>query len=211
MNCFQKLLLSLSKCVYPSKVYGVENIPEGGAVLVSNHLSSVDCVYLRRLFKSDGVYILAKKELLEKKFLRKIFLSFGAIPVDRDKPDMRTLLTTVNVLRRENKLIIFPEGTRNKTGSTELLPFKGGAFLLAVKSKKPIVPVMIYKKARIFEKNVIVIGKPFELTKYYDKKSNEDDLAEIEKIVACKITELRKDFSENRSLKSKKNKKNKKK
>ena len=63
MRCFQKFLLNLSKVVYPSAVYGKENIPDGGALIVANHLSDLDSVFIRRLFKGDGVYLLAKKEL----------------------------------------------------------------------------------------------------------------------------------------------------
>lgn len=207
MNCFQKFLLFLTKCVYPSKTYGLENIPDGGALLVSNHLSVIDSVYIRRIFKSDGVYTLAKKELFEKKISGKILLSFGAIPVDRDKPDMKTLLAAANVLKRGDKLVIFPEGTRNKTGNTELLPFKGGSVVLAAKSKRPIVPIVIYKKAKIFRKTPVIIGEPFEFSEYYGKKLSTEEITEMEKTVADRMIALRKDFTEKLSLKRKKKQK----
>ena len=191
MNCFQKFALSLSGFFYPSVVYGAENIPESGALIVGNHLSNLDSVFVRRLFKGDGVFILAKKELFKNKLLGKILSSFGAIPVNRDNPDMKTLLSAVNVLRRDQKLVIFPEGKRNKTGKTWLLPFKGGSFVLAAKSKKPVVPLVVLKKAKMFRKTPVIIGKPFELSEFYDKKLSDEDIAKMEKIVAAKLFELK--------------------
>lgn len=191
MNGFQKLILLLSKLVYPSVIYGKENFPEGGALIVSNHLSDVDSVFIRRLFKGDGVSILAKKELFKNKLFGKILASYGAIPVDRQNPDMKTLLTAANVLRKDEKLVIFPEGTRNRAGKTWLLPFKGGSFVLAAKSKKPIVPIVILRKAKIFRKTPIIVGKPFELTEFYGKKLSDDDISEMAAIVVSKLTELK--------------------
>ena len=191
MKSFQKILLSLSKFVYPSVVYGKENFPECGALIVSNHLSDVDSAFIRRLFKGDGVSILAKKELFKNKLFGKLLASYGAIPVDRENPDMKTLLTAANVLRRNDKLVIFPEGTRNRAGKTWLLPFKGGSFVLSAKSKKPIVPIVILKKAKIFRKTPIIVGKPFELTEFYDKKLSDEDISEMTEIVVSKLTELK--------------------
>lgn len=191
MNGFQKMILSLSKLVYPSVVYGEENLPNGGTLIVSNHLSDVDSAFIRRLFKNDGVFILAKKELFKNKLFGKILSSYGAIPVNRENPDMKTLLTAANVLRRNDTLVIFPEGTRNRTGKTWLLPFKGGSFVLAAKSKKPIVPIVILRKAKIFRKTPIIIGKPFELTEFYDKKLSGDDISEMSEMVVKKLTELK--------------------
>ena len=206
MKCFQKFLLNLSKVVYPSAVYGKENIPEGGALIVSNHLSDLDSVYIRRLFKGDGVYFLAKTELFKNKLYGKLLASYGAIPVDRDNPDIKTLLSAVNVLRRNDKLVIFPEGTRNRTGKTWLLPFKGGSFVLAAKSKKPIVPVVILKKAKIFGKTPIIIGEPFELSDFYGKKLTDEDIAAMAKIVANKLAENKSELEKTLAAKNRRNK-----
>ena len=93
----------------------------------------------------------------------------GGLPIDRDNPDMKSLMTALKVLKEGHKLAIFPEGTRNKTGSTELQPIKGGAMIFAVKAKSPIVPIMIDRKLKMFRKSNVIVGKPFELTEYYGK------------------------------------------
>jgi 1-acyl-sn-glycerol-3-phosphate acyltransferase len=48
-----------------------------------------------------------------------------------------------------NSLLMFPEGTRSRTG--ELLPFKKGAFVLAIKAQAPVVPTAIFGAARAMQ------------------------------------------------------------
>ena len=86
--------------------------------------------------------------------------------------------------------MIFPEGTRNKTGA-ELLPIKGGSVIFAVKTKSPIVPVFINRKARLFRKTYMMIGKPFELSEYYDKKLTEQDFNDLSNVIRDKILEVK--------------------
>ena len=185
---FKKFLINLACFLFPFKVYGTENIPEGGAVFVSNHLSLLDCVFLRKIYKGE-MYFLAKKEIFNSKFWAKVFTSYGAIPIDREKPDLKSLLAAVNVLKKESKLVIFAEGTRNKTGTTELQPLKSGSAVLAAKSKKPIVPVMVHKRARLFVKTPLIIGEPFELSEFYGVKFGVQEIAEMDEIVREKMIE----------------------
>ena len=181
MNCFQKFLLRVVGFFYPTKVFGTENIPSGGAVLVCNHYSFIDPVNLARIFINESPSFVAKKELFEKKLFSKILKSFGGIPVDREKPDFSTLITILKVLKNDRKLIIFPEGTRNKTGTNELQPLKDGAAIFSIKSKKPILPIMIQNKSRIFRKTKVFIGKPFDFSSYYDKKLDDETLKKLNK------------------------------
>ena len=142
------------------------------------------------------------------KFVGKLLASFGGIPIDRDNVDIRSLMNFIKLLKNGNNLVIFPEGTRNKTGSTDMLPFKGGSMLFAVKSKKAILPLVVYKKARLFRKNYLMIGKPFELSDFYDKQMTEDVISVLEKQVRDRMVELQKElFDRVDSLKKKKGKK----
>ena len=86
-------------------------------------------------------------------------------------------------------MLLFPEGTRNKSGTTNLQPIKGGTALFALRAKVPIVPIMIYKKARLFSRNKLIVGKPFELSDFYDKKCTEEDYALIDKIIFDKMVD----------------------
>ena len=191
MNFFKRAGLFIAGIFYPIKVYGKENIPEGSAVFTCNHFSALDCAYIVTAYKKD-MRFLAKKELFKCKLFAKIIKSFGAIPIDRDKPDMQSLLAAVKSLKEGYKLAIFPEGTRNKTGTIKLQEIKGGSVVFAVKAKCPIVPIMILKKARIFTSNKIIFGKPFTLEQFYGEKLNEEVIAKMDEIVYSKMVEQQK-------------------
>lgn len=188
MNFLNKIPIFFFSLLYPMKVYGKENIPDGGAVIACNHFRAIDCGFIERIFKGNTKF-LAKQELFNKKLLAKIIKSYGAIPIDRDNPDMKSLLQAMKEIKCGNKLCIFPEGTRNTSGTNKLQNIKSGAVVFSAKSKCPIIPVMIYKKSKIFKKTHIIIGKPFEFTEYYGKKLTEQDIEEMAKVVVEKMTE----------------------
>lgn len=205
MNVFYKFLLKFTNLIYPRKIIGRENIPQGRGVFSCNHLSLIDAVYMLDVC-SDNVTFLAKKEIFKKKIAKKLIASIvDTIPVDRENPDIKTVISALRVLKNDNKLVVFPEGTRNKTGTTVLQKIKGGTGLFAIKSKSPIIPVMIFKKARLFRKNYVIIGKPFYLDDYYDKNLSATDSEAIDNIIMQKmIDEQNKLFD---LIKSKKQKK----
>ncbi len=191
MNFFKKIPLWLANALYPIKVYNKENLPKDGAVCVSNHFSIIDSAYIRSLF-DDDVYFLGKKEVFENKFAGWILRAYGGIPINRENPDIKSLFTATKAVKDGFKLVVFPEGTRNKTGTNELQSIKGGSAVFAVKAKRPIVPMMILKKARLFRKNAIIVGEPFYLEEYYTKKLTPEVVDEMDEIVRQKMIEQQK-------------------
>ncbi len=178
MNFFQKIPIGILNFLYPSKIYGLENMPTDGAVLVCNHFSALDFLFIMKTCRED-IHILAKKELFKNKALGKAFSAYGAIPIDRDCPDIKSLLIILRLLKDNKKVAIFPEGTRNKTKTNDLQRIKGGAGIFAVKAKCQVVPVMMLKKAKMFKKTSLIIGKPFDLSEFYGKKLDEQVVAEM--------------------------------
>jgi 1-acyl-sn-glycerol-3-phosphate acyltransferase len=95
----------------------------------------------------------------------------GFIPIDRRKKEsaMRSIEAGARSLRSGNSFLIFPEGTRSKTD--EMLPFKRGGFIMAIKAGAPIVPLAIQggraamrKGSRIIQPVTVSIrvGRPIE-------------------------------------------------
>lgn len=205
MNFFHKIPIFFFSLLCPVKFYGKDNIPKGKAVLISNHIHALDCGFIARIYNKD-IYFLSKKELFERKIVGKILKSYGAIPVDRDNPDMQSMLACLRVLKDGHKLVIFPEGTRNKSGTTVIQPIMGGAMIFAIKAKSPIVPIIISGKPKIFRKTHIIIGESFELSEFYGVKIDDEVIANLEKTVKEKMVLLQQMLFEKKKSKKDKNK-----
>ncbi|NXI40829.1 PLCA acyltransferase, partial [Galbula dea] len=112
-------------------------------VLVLNHQTSLDITVMMEILPRRCVTIAKKEILYMGTFGLACWLS-GVIFIDRKKREesIATLTEVAETLHKENFcVLIFPEGTRNHGGS--MLPFKRGAFQLAVKAQVPIIPAVI--------------------------------------------------------------------
>ena len=87
------------------------------------------------------------------------------------------------------------------------MPFRGGAALLAIKTKTPVIPFVICTKPKVFRKTHVVFGEPMELSQYYDRKLTQDDYAQADEMLRNKLYELRENFrAEQQANKDKKKK-----
>lgn len=156
------------KIVFRPKYYGVENIPsEGAVILAGNHTNNLDAAMMVGAPKRI-VHMMAKKELFSNKISNYFFRSMGCISVNRSIHDENAKSEAIDVLKNNEVLGIFPEGTVNKTLYKEneqlILPFKYGAVSFAKKTKAYIVPFAINGKYKIFSKDLkITFGKPYKV------------------------------------------------
>jgi 1-acyl-sn-glycerol-3-phosphate acyltransferase len=128
------------------EVDGAERIERSrAAVYAVNHTSNVEppIIFdmLHELF--PRLRILYKAELRKLPVLVRAFDLAGFIPLERGNPEqsLPAIDRAAEALRDGNSFLIFPEGTRSRTG--ELLPFKKGGFILAIKAQAPVVPIGI--------------------------------------------------------------------
>lgn len=163
--------------LFPTKVIHRENLPKRGtkAIVTSNHYSNMDPViydvFLFRKFRLMG-----KKELFQNKFLAFFAKQYGGFPIDRENVSPSTFKTVLTELKKNHQIFIFPEGTRNKAGSKELLEIKSGFLTFASKGECEITPMLLYRKPRIFRKNYIIIGKSFKLEGENPKRLTKEEL-----------------------------------
>ncbi len=134
------------------RIQGLENIdPQGSYILVSNHQSTFDIFALLGYLPIQFRWT-AKAELFRTPFMGWAMSRIGYIPIERDSPKKayRSMLRAAEVVRNGVSVIIFPEGTRSPDGN--LQPFKKGVFLLALKSRAPILPITIQGTSKIMRK-----------------------------------------------------------
>jgi 1-acyl-sn-glycerol-3-phosphate acyltransferase len=135
------------------------------AVYAVNHTSNVEppIIFgaLSGLF--PRMRILYKAELRKLPILVRAFDLAGFIPLERGNRDqsLPAIERAAEALRAGHPFLVFPEGTRSRTG--ELLPFKKGGFIMALKAQAPVVPVAI-QGARDAMKRGSLIIRPVRVT-----------------------------------------------
>ncbi|MDY2695627.1 MAG: lysophospholipid acyltransferase family protein [Eubacteriales bacterium] len=156
---FIKILLFIPfSIMFPCRIIGKKRIPKGKCIIICNHRSNIDYIYLwNKIWRKQ--YVLAKKELFKGKLVNCFFTKMGGIPVDRESIDLSVIKNSLTALKKNKILTIFPEATRNKT-SQDLLEFKAGASVFSIKANAPIVPIYIQKRPHFLGFNRIVVGEP---------------------------------------------------
>jgi 1-acyl-sn-glycerol-3-phosphate acyltransferase len=124
-------------------VSGLERVPRDKAVVFcSNHQSNIDPPLLFTVLHRR-LHVLFKSELQKLPLLGRAFVLGGFIPIARGNraQSSAAIEQGVRSLAAGNSFLIFPEGTRSH--SAEMLPFKKGGFMMAIKAQAPVVPVAI--------------------------------------------------------------------
>ena len=174
------------------QVTGTENIPkEPGFMLYGNHQGMFDVVAIAYSCEPP-LGIVYKKELKDTPLLKEILICTKSFAMDRE--DVRQSLKVIQAVTEEVKsgrnYVIFPEGTRSKTGNT-MGDFHGGSFRCAVKAKSPVVPMAFIDCYKVLDekgsKPVTVqlhYLKPIEYEEYQAMKP-----AELAELVKSRIQE----------------------
>ena len=144
-------------------------------IFIANHQSYMDIPALVRALPRFQLRWIAKKELLWVPLFGLVIWTAKHIIVDRTNlsKGMISLRKASERIKKGISVVIFPEGTRSRHG--DLLPFKRGGFLLALKAQTPIVPVTINGSGAILPREdwriksgeiEIVVGEPVPVDQY---------------------------------------------
>lgn len=155
------------------KIYGSANIPrQGGVLLASNHISGYETVFLpwavMRRHPLQMVWAPAKEELFQNPFLGWLFRSWGAFPVKRGR-DVRAG-KTLNELLQNEKVMLFPEGTRNRDGV--LGKGNRGVGKLIYDIRPVVIPTALtglnrWKFPGVGQRGAVIFGPPLDFSDLY--------------------------------------------
>lgn len=167
MNKFYRfiypLLWTLMKVLFPWRVHNKENLIEsGGLLLCANHTSFLDpLLILCAVTKHRQLRVMAKAELFSVPVLGAALRGLEMIPVKRGMSDVSAFKESLRVLRANQPLLIFPEGTRVKEGQT--VKAHTGAVTMAARADVPVMPIYIRKAKHIFGRSDVYFGAPYRL------------------------------------------------
>jgi 1-acyl-sn-glycerol-3-phosphate acyltransferase len=182
------------------EVVGREHVPAaGGVIVVSNHLNNADPPMIQRALPRYLVFM-AKKEMIRAPIIGPLVRAWGAFPVRRGEADLSALRAACQIVQRGEMLMMFPEGTRSRTG--QLGEGHPGTAMIARRTGAPILPIAltgtegiawpgVFFRPRSIRHIRVVIGEPFVLGK--DGRVNSQalraDTAEIMAHIAALLPE----------------------
>jgi len=136
----------LGKLKIDVTVENEEKLPKDGQfLLISNHRGIIDPLIVELALKETNIFGLwiSKKELYKSPFFGMFVRNAGAILLDREKSQMSGFFSDIKKeVKKGSSIFIFPEGTRNKS-EKDLIEFKEGFRIIALKNRLPILPVYI--------------------------------------------------------------------
>lgn len=155
-ECIPSIMLSIFTflCGADVEYIDFDKIPKDTASLfVLNHQSIFDVVLTYNKWQKYAGYI-AKIELYRYPFFGKWLEIAGCLFIDRKdlKQGMKVIIEAIGLIKKGKSIVVFPEGTVNKTGHPEILQeFKKGSLKIADKAKCPLIPIVIANTNSIFE------------------------------------------------------------
>ena len=135
-----------------NRIEGLENLPDGPVLLISNHEGNFDIpVLLSSIPKPFG--FISKKEVKKLPVIPVYMEEMNCVFLDRTdrRSAFKSIADSVEKLKEGHSILIFPEGTRSK--GEGIGEFKSGFMRMAKDSGVPIVPIAIHGTAGIMEKN----------------------------------------------------------
>lgn len=182
------LVNRVARLVARVTVHGAEQMPRGGVLLVSNHLSNYDAFLIGMSFNRPMSFM-GKAELFQNPVIAALARGLLAFPIDRNRVDRVALRHAENLLRSGRIVGLFPEGHRSRNGV--LQEGQGGMVLLARRTGVPILPIAVVGSQAFLPPAVgrwrpwrrpvctVSVGPPFTLADLSDDRLDTAALANL--------------------------------
>lgn len=151
------------------RVRGTENEPttdQGAYLVIANHRTWADPIYLCCVLKHGQPHFMAKKELFKIPLLNLLIRALGAYPVNRSGADVGAIKHTIEMLKAGVCVGMFPQGHRYNKVDPRKTPVKTGAAMIALKAGVPVLPVFIKVKNNkhfFLCRKEVIVGKPISI------------------------------------------------
>lgn len=161
-------------------------LPEGGAVLICNHRSSIDPIFLQVMCRRV-IHWMVAREFCESPSFGRFLRILEVIPTRRGGVDTASTKAAIRLVQEGGLLGVFPEGRINMTDDL-MLPARPGAVMIAIKARAPLIPCYIegspygnspLSPLKMPAKVKLRVGQPISLEQYFDRKLQPADLREI--------------------------------
>ncbi len=178
-----------AKIVYRVKIEGIENVPKNSACIIcGNHVHALDAPALI-VSTSREIRFMAKQELWKSVGFKFMAWIFEVFPVARGQKDTEAIKTSMKILKSNEILGMYPEGTRN--GIERGIKPKNGAVNLAIRMNVPIIPFGVSGSFKPFTKVVYRFGEPMNFSNYKDDAKNKEIVDGLTSEVMSRVIELR--------------------
>lgn len=179
--------------VWWPRVIGRDNLRiKGGAIVVSNHISFWDPVFLA-IISPRIIHFMAKKELFSNALGNWFMRALNVFPITRKSGDVGSIKKALSLLEKGKIMGIFPEGTRSLTG--DMAAFEKGVGMLTLRSGKPVIPVFIYPRS-FKERTMCVIGKPIDVSQIVKDVPKHDQFAFVSDFLHTSVLALQNEIAE---------------
>ena len=163
---------------------------KGGVLVIANHSGFCDPIYLMVSIWKRRHHFVCIKDFFKGKFMNWLFSSFHCIPIDRENFSMDSLRAITEELKADHLVSMFPEGYVHSEGGS-VAPFKSGMVLIAMQSKKPIVPIYLKKPEKFYNRLTVAIGEPVDVCAMYGGRPSLNQIGEVSELLQAKEEKLR--------------------
>ncbi len=168
---FRVLVRFVLRIIARVEIHGLENLPEGGFILASNHLGRLDSAILYYVIDREDIIMPVAEKYKSHWFFGPLVRSLGGFFINRFDADLAAIREILRRMKKGGIFVIAPEGTRSKTVS--LQQAHSGVAFFASKTGTPVVPIAmtgtedraILENLKRFRRSQIVVraGKPIQV------------------------------------------------
>ena len=168
----------LSHTFLPATFYNREQLDmQAPYILISNHNSMLDPLYISHACKRYQIRWLGKKEIAKMPVICWFAKKMNMIHVDRHNTDMAAMRQCMASIKSGEVLGIFPEGTRHQPSLMHEV--ESGTAFIALRAGVPLLPVYFDKKISFFRKANAYVGEPMDITALKAEGMNTETVAKL--------------------------------